>query len=233
MTTARILIVEDEAIVAADLADRIVTMGHIVVGTAANASKAMEMAVTSHPDLVLMDIHIKGGMDGIDLAALMWTSMELPVVFLTAYADDATLQRATSAQPYGYLLKPVNERELKATIGTSLARNRAEQKRLREDRNRASTLLSLPQAVVALDESGCVLFANPAALTMLGRSLEEMVGRTVIELLGLCPPDAGSRATHSIAVADGKTVQVDVKTDAAVQLFPTDPAVVLTLTPRE
>ena len=109
MNKTRLLIVEDEAIVAADLQSRLPQLGYQVAGTAASGEHALALAEQVQPDLVLMDIHLPGTMDGIETAREMRARFRLPVVFLTAYAEGATLQRAKLAEPFGYILKPFEE----------------------------------------------------------------------------------------------------------------------------
>lgn len=135
---AGILIVEDEGIIAADLSACLDDLGYNVVGEAATGEDALLQAAARHPDLVLMDIKLAGAMDGITAAARLREEQDIPVVFLTSHADDATLDRARESQPFGYLIKPFAERELRAAIETSIFRHaeakRAEEERLRVER---------------------------------------------------------------------------------------------------
>jgi two-component system, cell cycle sensor histidine kinase and response regulator CckA len=131
MKVARILIVEDELIVATDLQSRLVALGYLAVGTAVNADQALAMSDRLRPDLVLMDIHLEGDHDGISTASQIRRDYQLPVVFLTAYSDDATLERAKVTEPFGYILKPFEDRELKTVIEMALYRFRAEEERRR------------------------------------------------------------------------------------------------------
>jgi len=124
---ARIYIMEDECIVAEDIAIRLTQLGYEVVGSLARAEDALTMIDQAHPDLVLMDIHLQGEMDGIALAQELRAKSRIPVVFLTAYAESATFQRAKSAQPFGYVLKPFEDRELEIVIEMALAKHRAEE----------------------------------------------------------------------------------------------------------
>ena len=126
MATKRIFIVEDEGIVAADLEDRLKRMGYVVAGKAASGEKAVEQVATTKPDLVLMDIILKGEMDGVEAAELIQKQQEIPVVFLTAHADDPTLKRARLAGPFGYVLKPFDERELRGAIEIAFYRAHVE-----------------------------------------------------------------------------------------------------------
>jgi signal transduction histidine kinase len=138
MPNARIMLVEDERIVALHLQQQLATFGYDVVANVANGTHALQKIEEDHPDLVLMDIHIEGEIDGIDTAARIPASYHIPVVYLTAYSEEATLERARATKPYGYLLKPFSERELHATIQMVLERSgtekalRASEERLRQ-----------------------------------------------------------------------------------------------------
>lgn len=127
VASARILIVEDERIVALDLQSTLHHLGHQVVGMAASAGEALRLAAEHRPDLVLMDIHLEGPVDGTEAGQRIGAEFRIPVVYLTAFAEPATLQRAEASQPYGYLLKPFDLRELEACLRMALARRRAEQ----------------------------------------------------------------------------------------------------------
>jgi len=131
----RILIVEDEFIVAEDLARMLKSLGYEVAGPAATAEKALNIIATSNPDLVLMDIALKGGRDGIDAAAEIRRTSNKPVIFVTALGDPGTLQRAKRSEPYGFLYKPFEQRDIYAAIETALNRHSLE-KALRESEER-------------------------------------------------------------------------------------------------
>jgi PAS domain S-box-containing protein len=137
---AKVLIVEDEQIVASDIKRLLQNTGYDVIGIASTGEKAVRQATAGQPDLVLMDVKLKGQMDGIAAAAQIREQIDLPIIFLTAFSDEVTLQRAEVVSPYGYLLKPLNERELHAAIQMALHRHRAEME-IRQ-RNRELTLLN-------------------------------------------------------------------------------------------
>jgi signal transduction histidine kinase/CheY-like chemotaxis protein len=126
MTRPRILVVEDESIVALDLQSSLEHLGYEVVGTAATGADALRIAAAQTPDLALMDIQLRGEMDGTATADEMRRRFGIPVVYLTAYSDEATLQRAQVSEPFGYLLKPFAERELQVAIQMALYRHRAQ-----------------------------------------------------------------------------------------------------------
>jgi signal transduction histidine kinase len=127
----KVLIVEDEAIVALDLQHQLEQLGYTVSDVASSGAEAIRKAEETRPDLVLMDVKLQGAMDGAEAAGKLRTRFDLPVVFLTAYADDATLERVKATGPFGYLLKPFEGSELRVTIEIALYQHAAE-KRTRE-----------------------------------------------------------------------------------------------------
>ena len=126
MSTANILIVEDESIIALDIQNSLIKAGYAVVGLAACADEALDLAAQFMPDLVLMDIRLRGEIDGVEAAEKIRSEFHLPVVYLTAHADENTLQRAKISEPFGYILKPFEDRELITTIEIALSRHKAE-----------------------------------------------------------------------------------------------------------
>jgi len=120
MADPQILVVEDEGIVATGIRNMLKSLGYAVPAVASSGKEALKKAAETHPDLVLMDIVLEGDMDGIQAAEQIRARFNVPVVYLTAYADDATVQRAKMTAPYGYLLKPFNERELHAAVEMAL-----------------------------------------------------------------------------------------------------------------
>lgn len=181
----KVLIVEDESIVACDLERRLLKDGYQVSATAATGEQALRSIEQNSPDLVLMDIHLQGPTDGIAVASEVRHRFSLPVVFLTAYADKETLERAKATEPYSYLVKPINHANLSSTIEVALYKHRAEQE-LREREAWLGTVLhSLPDAVVVRDASGSVQFLNPHAERLTGWTQGEAVGRQLWDVLRL------------------------------------------------
>jgi two-component system cell cycle sensor histidine kinase/response regulator CckA len=180
----RILVVEDEAIVAGDIKGRLETMGYEVVGTASTADDAVKKAGSFSPELALMDIRLAGNADGIEAAGVLRRRYDIPSIFITAYADEETLTRARATEPLGYLVKPFQDRELHATIEMALYRHQAE-RAVRASELRFRTLVQLaPDAIVMTDGSGGIALWNRAAESMLGSGLSEMTGRPLAGLLG-------------------------------------------------
>jgi DNA-binding NarL/FixJ family response regulator len=116
----KIMVVEDEAVIAIRLQERLMAMGYHVVGISYSGEDAMEQARRLRPDLILMDIMIPGEMDGIAVAKLVKTELDIPVIFLTAFSEDKIIDRAKQAEPYGYIVKPFQDRELKACVEIAL-----------------------------------------------------------------------------------------------------------------
>jgi len=131
MTRAQILIVEDDSIIVMELEDRLYSLGYAVCATTAYGEEAIEKAAELGPDLVLMDIRLKGAMDGVQAAAEIRERYDIPVVYLTAFADNDTLQRAQVTEPYSYIIKPFEERELHIAIEMALYKHRMEKERSR------------------------------------------------------------------------------------------------------
>lgn len=127
--SAKILVTEDEGIVAADIEDRLRSLGYQVTATCSSGAEALQKVVETKPDLVLMDIMIQGDMDGIETAKYVREDFGIPVIFLTAYSDDATFQRAKITEPFGYLLKPFEERDLRTNIEMALYKHSMEKER--------------------------------------------------------------------------------------------------------
>ena len=126
MLPAKILIVEDESIIALDIQNSLINAGYIVVAIATCADEALDLVAQFPPDLVLMDIRLHGEMDGVEVAEKIHREFNLPVVYLTAHADENTLKRAKITKPFGYILKPFEDRELITTIEIALSRYHAE-----------------------------------------------------------------------------------------------------------
>jgi len=178
----RILVVEDENIVAVDIQDRLEHLGYTVSGHAASGEDAIRKVGSTSPDLVLMDIMLKGEMDGVDAAEQIRLRYDVPVVYLTAYADNRTLERAKITEPYGYILKPFEEREMHTAIEMALYRHEMGRK-LKESRRWLATILkSIGDAVVATDTVGVVTFMNPVAEALTGRTQAETLGMKLAEV---------------------------------------------------
>jgi len=161
------MVVEDEAVIALRLQKMLKDMGHDVTCVAYSSEEALEKARSIRPDLILIDIMIPGEVDGIDVAHMVKSELDIPVIFLTAFSEDNIIQRAKIAEPYGYILKPFQGRELKAAIEVAFYKKEIE-KALRESEARYRALVE--NSVVGIWQTtldGRVIYMNPAMRRML------------------------------------------------------------------
>lgn len=204
----KIVVVEDEGLIAADLESRLKAEGYSVPGTADSAAKALPLIRQSSPDLVLMDIRIKGHVDGIDVAEKVRQELDVPVVYLTAYEDRETLARASRTQAYGYIKKPIASSSLRGSIEMALAKHRHERD-VRAQRDwLAASFGSVPYAVLVVDGAGRVTYINSLAESLAGRNSEQSLGHTSRELLRLYYRESGKPLEDfvQIAMLGGETV---------------------------
>jgi len=185
MLNNKILIVEDEGIIAMDIRRQLEDFGYEVVATAFSGGQAITLADEHNPDLVLMDIVLKGDMDGISAAQAISETLRIPVIFLTAYSDPATLHRAQATGAYGYLIKPFRPDELHASIEVALYKHQLEQKLKDSEQWFAKTLHCISDAVIATDVEGNIRFMNPVAESATGVSLEQIRGSAIEQLMTL------------------------------------------------
>jgi len=188
----RVLIVEDEALIAEEISDRLQRVGCEIVAIVDTGVGAIEAAASLNPGLILMDIRLKGEMDGIEAADRINAARRSPIVYLTAHSDRHTLERAKSNSAYGYVLKPFQMRSLLAAIEVALERFENE-RRLEDSRLTYATILaSISDAVIATDVEGCVRFMNPVAERLTGWTTRQALGEFAGTVLKL---DEGSSST--------------------------------------
>ncbi|PCC70430.1 PAS domain S-box-containing protein [Nannocystis exedens] len=202
----RILVVEDESVVALDIQSQLEKLEYHVIGTAASGEEAICRASEGRPDLVLMDIRLKGALDGIAAASEIRTRLNIPVIYLTAYSDEETLDRARVTEPFGYLLKPFDQRELQVVIEMALYRHRIERALTESERRLDAILSSIGDAVIAYDEERRVTFLNPAAEALLGCRSANVVGRDVDTIVMVTRAEAGCAYLQDLR---GRTVPVE------------------------
>jgi two-component system cell cycle sensor histidine kinase/response regulator CckA len=176
MAKAKILIVEDEAIIASVIAGALKKFDYEVMGILDNGEAAASTTLEKKPDLILMDIRLHGDIDGITAVERIQKQVDIPVIYLTAYADEPTLERAKKTKPYGYIPKPFQEIELKTSIEMALYKHGFEM-RLKESEARFRSLFENSQDTIYIaDEAGRLLEVNPAGQRLFGYSYNEMVG---------------------------------------------------------
>jgi DNA-binding LytR/AlgR family response regulator len=132
MAQTNVLVVEDESIVSKDIQQSLKKLGYNVVGAASTGEQAVKLAMEASPDIILMDIMLKGEMTGIEAASLVRAETNIPVIFLTAYADESTLSKAKVTQPYGYIIKPFKEIDIHTSIEMALYKHKKEAEVLKE-----------------------------------------------------------------------------------------------------
>ncbi|MBE0460535.1 MAG: HD domain-containing protein [Candidatus Aminicenantes bacterium] len=169
------MLVEDESIVARDICNMLLGLGYDVLDVVSSASESIKKTRDLRPDLVLMDIMLEGEKAGIQAAHYIFTHLNTPVVYLTAYTDEITLQQAKKSEPFGYLLKPFEERELHTTIETALYKFQMEMKLRERERWLFTILKSIRDGVIATDQSGIITFMNPLAESLTGWTQEEAI----------------------------------------------------------
>lgn len=177
MAGEKIFIVEDERIIAEDLKRMLERLGYQVVGLAANGEDAIKKIEATKPDLVLMDIRIQGDMDGVDVAEHVVAEFELPVIYLTAYADEITVDRAKGTLPSAYILKPFEERSLKTTVDLALYRHNMSQLIKNVEDWHGGILENLSVAVIAVDTKRHIFYMNKRAEILVGQVLDKALGK--------------------------------------------------------
>ncbi len=217
----RILVVEDEAVVAIDVRGHLERLGYEVVAVADSGEEACRLAAELAPDLVLMDVRLRGEMDGVEAGGQIRDELGLPVIYLTAYADEETLGRAKATGPHGYVLKPFDERDLHVTVEVALHKHRLERRLEESHRHLLAVLEALSIGAVLVGAGGDVAFLNRAARQML--DLEEaasgdwrqlpLPAATRAALEELWPQSGGRRRPLRAETAAGRALEIELADD--------------------
>jgi PAS domain S-box-containing protein len=205
----RVLVVEDEGLIAHDIASRLEALGHQVVGTVSTAEEALEQAAGA--DLVLMDIRIDGQRDGIAAAQEVRARHHVPVVFLTAHADRATLERAKAADPFGYITKPLGPASLHTSIEMAIYKHRMERQLEEQEAWYRTTLASVAEAIVVADPLGRIRTLNRAAEAFSGWSATNAIGQRLETVIRLVEEESGDELGDPapLAILCGGAVPLD------------------------
>lgn len=184
------------------------TLGHQVIAIATSARQAIQIATNQRPDLVLMDICLQGKSDGVSAAEYLYLNLNLPVVYLTAHADEHTLGRATETSPFGYVVKPFQEAVLQSAIQVALRRHQMEVALKDTQQWYATTLVSIGDATIATDVDGFITFMNPAAEFFTGWTQEQALGEFAGRVLDLIDEETGAAIDNPIlaALCQGDTI---------------------------
>ncbi|AFY69996.1 putative PAS/PAC sensor protein [Thalassoporum mexicanum PCC 7367] len=180
MSTHGIFVVEDESVVALNIRTRLLELGYAVVGMVTTGESAIgtieAMANSDRPDLVLMDVKLKGRIDGIETARTIRDRFDIPVVYLTAYTDVNVVERAKITEPYGYVIKPFAATDLRTAIEIALYRHQVDRSNRKREKLLNSTLASIGDALVTTDLDEKITFLNPIAQRLTGYTEREGVG---------------------------------------------------------
>lgn len=225
--TAKILVVEDESIVAMDISNMLEKLGYSVFGIVGSGEEAIQSAKEKAPDLVLMDIMLRGDVDGIEAAEHINNNFHIPVVYLTAYSDNKTLERAKITEPYGYILKPFEGRELHTCIEISLYKHKMEEELRKSEKWFSTTLKSIGEAVIATDTKGLITYMNPVAEDLTGWKSEEALHKRIEEVYRVKDEESSEMSenpvisavenkkvvnqtkNHLLATIDGEEIPID------------------------
>jgi len=193
-----ILIVEDDFIVAKVIEKNLIDLGFSIAGLVATGEDAIAKAGSEKPDLVLMDIHLQGEMDGIAASEKIRARLNIPVVFLTAFSDQQTFDRALVTAPFGYIIKPFSQNTLSATIRVALNKKHADQKISDRHIWLDSTVSSLPEGIITIDAEGKIVLVNLAAEQMTGWTNKEAFGQSLDQVLKFVDPISGQSFRYYI-----------------------------------
>jgi len=211
---AKILIVEDENLVAKNLQLLLMRMKYQVVAISAYGENLIALSEEHSPDIILIDISLRGSIDGIESARRLHEVLDIPIVFITANSDLATLERSKAAHPYGYILKPFDDREIQFMIEMAISRHQADREIAESRTWLATTLQSIGDAVIATDEHGAVKFMNPNAEHLTGWQQKEAIGLPLPEVFHIINEATGERADNpvDIVLKEKRTVELSAYT---------------------
>lgn len=208
MAKTNILIVEDEWIIANDLKTSLKKLGYVIPLIVSTGKAAIESIKTIKPDMVLMDIVLQGDLDGIETAIKIMSDFDIPVIYLTAYTDEAILKQAKKSGAYGYLVKPFKDREIQAAIEMALYKHKME-KKLKENENQLfTTLRSINDAVISTDNTGMIKFINPIAQSLTGWKLENVRKKYLQDIFDIGEYEKAKKTENPIhnIIQEGLTV---------------------------
>jgi PAS domain S-box-containing protein len=211
MSALSVLVVEDEAIIAEDIRRRLSKLGYSVAGVVCTGNDAVALNQFSKPDLVLMDIQLQGNMNGIEAARQIRQESDTPIVYLTSHTDPKTVDAATLTEPFGYLLKPIDDRELRITLQMAIFQHYTQKQLGRTERWMATTLSSLGDGLISTDAAGRIFYMNPRAEQLTGWHVSEAIGEELETIFATRDARSGEqiRDTVHLAMRAGDTLYPD------------------------
>jgi PAS domain S-box-containing protein len=198
MRKTKILVVEDESIVARDIRNMLAGLGYEVTAVVSGAMAAIQKAQETGPDIVLMDVMLNGDITGVEAAEQIYTNFSIPVVYLTAFADSTTVQQAKKTEPFGYIIKPFEERELQTTIEIALYKYKMQMELKDRERWLSTILKSIGDGVIATNKNGAITFMNPLAETLTGWKLDQALDRTLRDVFKVMNQKPGKMQRISV-----------------------------------
>jgi len=200
VTKPCVLLVEDNPVSARMIERFMEKAGYAIAAVVAKGEDAVARVGFSKPDLILMDVQLAGAMDGIEAARRIWSQFHIPIVYLTGSSDDETVARAACTGAYGYLHKPIQERELSSAVHLALNKYQMDCVVKEKEQWLETTLRCIADAVIAADSAGCVMLVNPAAEALTGWKQEQAVGRDLLEVFHVL--ERGTRLPAECAVVE-------------------------------
>jgi two-component system, cell cycle sensor histidine kinase and response regulator CckA len=194
----QILVVEDESLIAADLQMRLERMGYSAPAVAHSGEEALGYARKTPFDLVLMDIRLKGPMDGIAAAHQLKHELQMPIVYITAHADHETVERAKLTEPFGYVIKPVADASLRSAVQIALYKDEMERRLRTSEGWLAATLGSIGDGIIACDTNSEIAFMNRVAEGLTGWESGAAQGKPLMDVLGLCEESSAQAAKNPV-----------------------------------
>ncbi|MGA2141788.1 MAG: PAS domain S-box protein, partial [Brevinematales bacterium] len=198
MEKTRILIVEDEVIISDELKSELSENGYFVTGVAVTGEEAVAKVTETNPDIIIMDITLRGPMTGIDAAEVIGKTQSIPIIYLSASSDEATIKKVESSGSYGFIIKPYTHKELQANIEIALLRHRLEKQFIDRSDWLTSTFDSMGDAVIATDRNSIIRRMNPLSEKLTGWNKEEAIGKKVSEVFITIDEKTGEDLTNSL-----------------------------------
>lgn len=192
------MIVEDEIIVAEDIRKSLLNLGYMVPSIVSSGDKAIENVEKNHPDIVLMDTVLQGEVYSIDIAEQITRLYDIPVVYIISYSDDKILERAKIIEPFKYINKSLNERELHINIEIALYRHKMERKLVESEGLLFATIKSLGEAVIATDIKGNITIMNPFAECLTCWKQEDALGKPLMTVFNIVSEDTGQKVDNPV-----------------------------------
>lgn len=226
---AKVLVVEDELIIAKGIEKRLMAMGYEVTASVASGEEALAKVRETLPDIIMMDIHLQGSMDGVETAEKIRSFADIPIIYLTAYADPDSLARAKLTDPFGYIVKPFQDNTLRSAIEMGVYKHRMEGRLKSSEQWLRTILRCVGDAVIVTDAEGIITFMNPVAEALTGWERTEAMGGRLIDVFkirGEEPAETTERIVHRVIhggasinllgrnyllCKDGKEIPVDAK----------------------